>query len=63
MIRILVRVENAGMAANVGSSVESTYKSFDVDIPEMEKYLRAASENYCNASVVGVELLEPNAPW
>jgi len=51
------------MAANVGGSVsvETKHKTFDLDIPEVEKYLRDAYGAYSHANVVGVELLEPNA--
>ena len=60
MIRILVRVDDAGMAANVGGSVETKHKTFDVELPEFEKYLRESSGTYSHANVVGVELLQPN---
>jgi hypothetical protein len=29
-----------GMAANVGGSVNSTVKTFDIESPELEKFLR-----------------------
>ena len=57
MIRILVRVDDAGMAANVGGSVETKYKTFDVDLPELEKYLREDRGIYSHANVIGFELL------
>ena len=62
-MKILVRVDNAGMATNVGGSVETTYKTFDVELPDVEQYLRDARGTYSHANVIGVELLEPNAAY
>ena len=57
MLRVIVRTDNAGMAANVGGSVEVIYKTFDVDLPELEKYLGESQGTYGHRQVVGVELL------
>ena len=58
MIRILVRSDNAGMAANVGGSVLSTYQSFDIELPELEEALCIEKRNtYAHAQVIGVEIL------
>lgn len=58
MIRILVRSDYAGMAVNVVGSVHTEHKTFDVEIPELEKYLRESNGTYSHANVIGVELLE-----
>lgn len=59
MLRVIVRTDNAGMACNVGEgSVEVTYKTFAVDIPELEKFLRE-NQSYGHRRVIGVELVEP----
>jgi hypothetical protein len=57
MLRIIVRIDDAGMAANVGGSVLTSFKTFDVDLPEIEKMLEVGK--YGHAQVVGVEIL-PN---
>jgi hypothetical protein len=63
MIRIIVRSDNAGMAANVGGSVLTTFTSFDVDLPELEDALNIAKTNsYAHAQVVGVEVLPTRTP-
>lgn len=62
MIRILVRVDNACMAANVGGSVETTFRTFDVDIPALEAFLRAEQGTYAHANVLGIELLDDDLP-
>jgi len=40
MLRIVVQTSDCGMAANIGGSVETTVKTFDVYLPELEAYLR-----------------------
>jgi hypothetical protein len=58
MIRILVQTDDAGMAGNVGGSVLSTFKSFDIELPELEKMLVIGKTNsYAHAQVIGVEVI------
>lgn len=51
------------MAANVGGPVQTWFKSFDIDAPELEKFLRTTDLQYREKHVAGVELLEvtPNS--
>lgn len=56
MIRIIVQSCDAGMACNVGGSVLTTYKTFDVDLPEVEKFL-AQKEMYVQKQISGFEVL------
>lgn len=58
MIRLIVREDNCGMAANVGGDVHTTYKTFDVDLPDLEAYLRV-KETWTERRLIGVELPEP----
>lgn len=58
MIRIIVRVDDACMAANAGGSVKVTHTTFDVSIPELESYLLSNDHWYAHANVIGVELLD-----
>jgi hypothetical protein len=59
-LRLIVKRDDAGMAANVGGSVLSTFASFDVEIPELEKLLTNAT-TYTHAQVIGVEVLSLRA--
>ncbi len=61
MIRIVVQVADAAMAANVGGPVQTWCKTFDVDVPDLEYFLSAADSPYREKHVVGVEVL-PLAP-
>jgi hypothetical protein len=60
MIRIIVRKDNAAMAANAGGAVLSTFKTIDVDIPELEALLRSGAKRetaFEHTQVVGVEVI------
>ena len=58
MIRILAKDDDATMAANIGGSVLSTYRTFDVDLPEVEAWLISRQGNaYAQAQIIGWELL------
>lgn len=62
MLRIIIRIDDAGMAVNVGGAVHTAYKTFDVDLPEVEKFLTANIGSYAQAQVTGVEAIEPKQP-
>jgi hypothetical protein len=55
-VRLIVREDDAGMAANVGGSVLTTYTTFDIDLPDLERYLRNTGSFY-HVQLVGAELL------
>jgi hypothetical protein len=60
VIRIIVLTDDAGMAANVGGHVETSWKTFDVDLPEVEAFLREplrANWKYTSRQVKGVEVI------
>lgn len=57
MIRLIVRIDDAGMACNVGGSVLTTLKTFDIDHPALEAALKATG-TYAHAQLVGAEILE-----
>ncbi len=62
MLRIIIKTDNAGMACNVGGSVLTSYRTIDVDLPEVEAALRSGGFNedsYSHTQVVGVEILAP----
>ena len=57
-IRVVARIDDAIMAANVGGSVLVTYRTFEVEMPVVEAFLRAEPESkYEHRQVVGIELV------
>jgi len=44
MIRLIVRIDDATMAANVGGAVHTTYRTFEIEHPQIERLLRASGE-------------------
>jgi hypothetical protein len=59
-LRIVCREDDAGMAANVGGSVLTTLKTFDIEHPELEAWLReqhAPGMKYWHRQIVGVEIV------
>lgn len=59
MLRIIIKSDDASMAANAGGSVLVEYKTFNVSLPQVEAYLSATlSSNLAHRQVVGIELLQ-----
>ena len=59
MLRLLLKHDDAGMAANVGGSVLTTFKTFDVEAPEVEAWLKLPEGNiYAQVQIIGVELVK-----
>ncbi len=62
MLRLIVRIDDAAMAANVGGSPQTTYRTFDIDHPEIEALLRGGGSNSRNdfsyRTLVGGELID-----
>lgn len=57
-IRIIVRQSDEGAARHVGGPVQTSHKTFDVDLSEVEHFLRATGQpDYICREVIGVELL------
>ena len=57
-LRIIVRFDDAGMAANVGGSVYTEFKTFDVDAREVEEFLAKHNGSLQHAHIVGVEVFK-----
>lgn len=63
MIRLIIKTMDGSFAANLGgpgTPAEISYKTFDIDAPEIEKYLKQPiAENWSVASraVIGAEVL------
>ncbi|RWK39280.1 hypothetical protein [Mesorhizobium sp.] len=61
MIRLIIRTDDASMAANVGGSVLTQYRTFDVELPEVESLLRAGGSDgsgFSHRQLVGCEILD-----
>jgi hypothetical protein len=58
MLRVVVRTDDGGMAANIGGAVHSEIKTFDVEASALEVFLREKMGTYGQRQVVGVELIE-----
>ena len=57
MIRILCRVAYRGAAAHVGGPVDLEYKTFDVELPEVEKWLTTNIDSYSTKEAFGIEIV------
>jgi hypothetical protein len=60
MIRIICKVVDEAGAIHIGSPVSIAYKTFDVELPEVEEFLllhKGDAQYYQERSVVGVEVL------
>ena len=59
MIRVIVQIIDVACSVNVGGPVETRVKTFDIEIPEIEEYLRKVDkQNYTNWLITGFELLD-----
>jgi hypothetical protein len=59
-LRIIVCDVDSGYACNVGGPVAVNYRTFDIDAPEVEAFLREPSEkkwSYSQRTISGVEVL------
>lgn len=62
MLRIIVKTDDAAHVVNGGADHSlASFKTFDVDLPEVEKHLRDMT-TYESRQVVGVELIPPLYP-
>ena len=57
MIRITVTTDDASMAANVGGNVLTTHKSFDIEAPELEAFLRNGTDEYVHRQPTAWEIV------
>jgi hypothetical protein len=63
-IRVIVRLDDIGNAANVGGPVITTFRTFEVSAPELVDYMRAhvGRGSYMTKTIVGVEIPEEPRP-
>lgn len=58
MIRLIIRTDDATTAAHVSGPVHVTYRTFDVDLPEVERFLaQYANQGLIERHLVGAELI------
>lgn len=62
MLRVVVRTDNAGMAAHVGGAPITTWRSFDIEAPMLEAFLREELGDFAHRQAAGVELMHPEDP-
>ena len=58
MLRVIVRTNEASMAANVGGDVLTTLKTFHISDAALEEWLRRKLGVYEQTQVIGVEVME-----
>jgi len=58
MIRIICSESDSTAAAFDAGLVRQTHKTFDVDLPEIEEWLRNKRNTYVERSVVGIEVID-----
>jgi hypothetical protein len=64
-VRLILRRDDANMAANVGGAVLTSFVTIDIDHDELEAHLRSGGfgENgLSHTQLVGAEVLHPGAP-
>lgn len=62
MIRLIIRHDDAAMAANLGGAVLTRYQTMDIDLPALETALTSGGfgENgYAHTQLIGCEVLQP----
>jgi len=57
-LRVIVQSISAEAAANVGGQVWSEMKTFDIEAPKLEMFLRAHIPALAHREVVGIEVLK-----
>lgn len=62
-LRIIARIDDANMAANVGGSVFTQYRTFEIEAPEVEEFLLRTPDNgYQHRQIIGVEIVKQEPP-
>lgn len=59
--RVIVRIDDAGMAAHIGGAVKTTFKTVEFDCPALAAVLgeEGPANPYCHSFIVGVERISP----
>lgn len=60
-LRVIVTTSDATAAAHVGGPVNVTHKTFDIEAPEVEAFMRESMNDFCNRVLVGVEVIDSAA--
>lgn len=61
-LRVIVCESDAEAAAHVGGPVHVAYRTFDIEAPELEAFIRAPRGSFMNRQVSGVEILPEAEP-
>lgn len=57
MLRVVFQRIHTGAACNIGGPVTSSVRTFDVDLPEVEQFMRS-EDKWNDVNVIGIEVLE-----
>lgn len=57
MLRIITRTVDRQGAAHVGGPEHTSYRTFDIELPEIEKWLTRPLATYVDCDVIGVEVI------
>jgi hypothetical protein len=58
MLRVIVRMSDAGAAAHVGGPVYVEHRTFDIEAVDLEAFMRAGDDDpWKKTEIVGVELM------
>jgi hypothetical protein len=55
--RAIVRIDDAGMACNVGGAVHTEFLTFEFEHPDMAQVFAVRDYAYGNRQIVGVEII------
>ena len=59
MIRIILSTQCTAVASHIdGGKVEHRYNTFDVELPDVEKYINEHNGQYQHTEVVGLEIVK-----
>ena len=61
-LRILIRHEDPSAVINYGGAHVTTYRTIDIEAPEVEAALRKDPRDPSSISIVGVEIISADKP-
>lgn len=60
--RAIVRIDDAGMACNVGGAVHTEFLTFEFEHPDMAQVFAVRDYAYGHRQIVGVEIIRESDP-
>ena len=56
-IRVIVQIEDWSQVVHVGGTVSTSYRTYDIEAEELERYLRDKTDGLESRRAIGVELI------